>query len=141
MEHAFLTPVFGAAQPPRGVSGAIRKYSYATYSEGRAAHWLLRLIPGIAGNAAVSAVDVPTGESAARRRRRALRAIVRDGRADEVVAAYDALDPTDDHRSARIDMLETLADHDRDAAEPVGDPARSSQPDQARPNSTAPQEI
>ncbi|HKG50348.1 MAG TPA: hypothetical protein VKB14_07910 [Actinomycetales bacterium] len=43
-EHKFLTPVFGTACPPRGVSGAIRKYAY-TYSEGRAAHWLL-LIAG-----------------------------------------------------------------------------------------------
>jgi hypothetical protein len=41
IEHAFLTPVFGTAQPPRGVAGAIRKLSYARYSEGRAAHWLL----------------------------------------------------------------------------------------------------
>jgi hypothetical protein len=39
-EHKFLTPVFGTACPPTGVSGAIRKYAY-TYSEGRAAHWLL----------------------------------------------------------------------------------------------------
>jgi hypothetical protein len=43
-EHKFLTPVFGTACPPRGASGAIRKYAY-TYSEGRAAHWLL-LIAG-----------------------------------------------------------------------------------------------
>ena len=41
MEHAFLTPVFGTAQPTRGVSGAIRRLSYARYSEARAAHWLL----------------------------------------------------------------------------------------------------
>jgi hypothetical protein len=41
IEHKFLTPVFGTAQPPTGLSGAIRKFSYATYSEGRAAHWLL----------------------------------------------------------------------------------------------------
>jgi hypothetical protein len=40
VEHAFLTPVFGTSTPPRGVSGAIRKYAYK-YSEGRAAHWLL----------------------------------------------------------------------------------------------------
>jgi hypothetical protein len=40
IEHKFLTPVFGTACPPRGVSGAIRKYAYR-YSEGRAAHWLL----------------------------------------------------------------------------------------------------
>ncbi|MCW2846166.1 MAG: hypothetical protein JWR90_140 [Marmoricola sp.] len=41
IEHQFLTPVFGTAQPPRGLSGAIRKLAYARYSEGRAAHWLL----------------------------------------------------------------------------------------------------
>ncbi|GAA1551637.1 hypothetical protein [Kribbella lupini] len=43
IEHAFLTPVFGTSCPPRGVSGAIRRLSYAKYSEGRAAHWLLLL--------------------------------------------------------------------------------------------------
>jgi hypothetical protein len=41
IEHAFLTPVFGTAQPPKGLSGAIRKYAYRRFSEGRAAHWLL----------------------------------------------------------------------------------------------------
>src|ERR1700712_4603129 len=44
IEHAFLTPVFGTAQPPKGLSGAIRKFSYARYSEGRAAHWLLLVL-------------------------------------------------------------------------------------------------
>jgi hypothetical protein len=44
IEHKFLTPVFGTACPPKGVSGAIRKYSYAKYSEGRAAHWLLLIL-------------------------------------------------------------------------------------------------
>ena len=44
IEHKFLTPVFGTAQPPKGLSGAIRKFSYATYSEGRAAHWLLLML-------------------------------------------------------------------------------------------------
>jgi hypothetical protein len=41
VEHKFLTPVFGTSCPPRGVSGAIRKFAYKKYSEGRAAHWLL----------------------------------------------------------------------------------------------------
>ncbi len=41
VEHAFLTPVFGTSCPPKGLSGAIRRYAYARYSEGRAAHWLL----------------------------------------------------------------------------------------------------
>jgi hypothetical protein len=44
IEHAFLTPVFGTAQPPRGLSGAIRRFSYARYSEGRVAHWLLLVL-------------------------------------------------------------------------------------------------
>jgi hypothetical protein len=44
IEHAGLTPVFGTAQPPRGVSGVIRKLAYARYSEGRAAHWLLLIL-------------------------------------------------------------------------------------------------
>jgi hypothetical protein len=43
MEHAFLTPVFGTSCPPRGVSGALRRFSYRKFSEGRAAHWLLLL--------------------------------------------------------------------------------------------------
>ncbi|RJT97031.1 hypothetical protein D6T65_15085 [Arthrobacter frigidicola] len=43
IEHKFLTPVFGTTTPPKGLSGAIRKYSYKKYSEGRAAHWLLLL--------------------------------------------------------------------------------------------------
>jgi hypothetical protein len=44
VEHAFLTPVFGTAQPRKGLSGAIRTFSYARYSEGRAAHWLLLVL-------------------------------------------------------------------------------------------------
>jgi len=41
MEHKFLTPVFGTSCPPKGLSGAMRKYAYRRYSEGRAAHWLI----------------------------------------------------------------------------------------------------
>jgi hypothetical protein len=41
IEHAFLTPVFGTAQPLHGVSGMIRRFAYERYSEARAAHWLL----------------------------------------------------------------------------------------------------
>jgi hypothetical protein len=40
VEHRFLTPVFGTAQPLKGLSGAIRRLAYARWSEGRAAHWL-----------------------------------------------------------------------------------------------------
>lgn len=39
-EHKFLTPVFGTSCPPKGLSGAIRRYAYR-YSEGRLSHWLL----------------------------------------------------------------------------------------------------
>ena len=43
IEHGRLTPVFGTSCPPKGVSGAIRKFSYRRFSEGRAAHWMLLL--------------------------------------------------------------------------------------------------
>lgn len=42
-EHGILPPVFGTACPPRGVSGAIRKYAY-TLSEGRTSHWMLLML-------------------------------------------------------------------------------------------------
>ena len=45
IEHAFVTPVFGTAQPLHGVSGAVRRLAYARFSEGRLAHWVL-LIAG-----------------------------------------------------------------------------------------------
>jgi hypothetical protein len=44
IEHTMLPPVFGTSTPPRGLSGAIRKYAYREYSEGRAAHWLLLVL-------------------------------------------------------------------------------------------------
>src|SRR4051812_33149887 len=34
LEHARLTPVFGTACPPKGLSGLVRKRAYARYSEG-----------------------------------------------------------------------------------------------------------
>jgi hypothetical protein len=43
IEHKFLTPVFGTSAPPHGLSGVLRKFAYAKYSEGRAAHWLILL--------------------------------------------------------------------------------------------------
>lgn len=43
VEHRFLTPVFGTAQPPTGLAGALRKFAYAKFSEGRAAHWMILL--------------------------------------------------------------------------------------------------
>jgi hypothetical protein len=41
IEHKFLTPVFGTACPPKGISGRMRRLAYRKYSEGRAAHWLV----------------------------------------------------------------------------------------------------
>jgi hypothetical protein len=41
IEHEMLTPVFGTAQPPRALSGAIRQYAYRRFGEARSAHWLL----------------------------------------------------------------------------------------------------
>jgi hypothetical protein len=45
VEHAFVTPVFGTAQPLHGASGMIRRLAYRRFSEARLAHWLL-LIAG-----------------------------------------------------------------------------------------------
>jgi hypothetical protein len=42
-EHGVLPPVFGTSCPPRGISGAIRKYAY-TLSEGRTSHWMLLIL-------------------------------------------------------------------------------------------------
>jgi hypothetical protein len=55
VEHTQLPPVFGTACPPKGLSGALRKLSYARYSEGQAAHWLL-LMAGDRVDAAASAL-------------------------------------------------------------------------------------
>jgi hypothetical protein len=44
VEHERLTPVFGTAQPLHGLSGALRRYAYARYSEAQIAHWLLLVV-------------------------------------------------------------------------------------------------
>jgi hypothetical protein len=44
IEHGMLPPVFGTSAPLKGLSGAIRRFAYARYSEGRAAHWLLLIL-------------------------------------------------------------------------------------------------
>jgi hypothetical protein len=44
IEHMMLTPVFGTTCPPKGLSGMIRRFAYARFSEGRAAHWLLLML-------------------------------------------------------------------------------------------------
>lgn len=41
IEHKFVTPVFGTACPPRGVSGMMRRLAYRRFSEARAAHWMI----------------------------------------------------------------------------------------------------
>jgi hypothetical protein len=41
IEHKFLPPVYGTAQPLHGMSGRIRRLAYDRYSEGKVAHWLL----------------------------------------------------------------------------------------------------
>ncbi|MCW2608397.1 MAG: hypothetical protein JWO60_3090 [Frankiales bacterium] len=43
VEHGRLTPVFGTAQPLKGLSGVLRRASYGRYSEGQTAHFLLLL--------------------------------------------------------------------------------------------------
>ncbi|MGC5172253.1 hypothetical protein ACPW96_16540 [Micromonospora sp. DT81.3] len=44
IEHKFLTPVYGTAQPLKGVSGVIRRLAYDRFSEGQTAHWLLLIV-------------------------------------------------------------------------------------------------
>ena len=44
VEHAFVPPVFGTAQPLHGLSGVIRRLAYRRFSEGRLAHWLLLIV-------------------------------------------------------------------------------------------------
>jgi hypothetical protein len=99
VEHAMLTPVFGTAVPLKGVSGAIRRYSYARFSEARAAHWLL-LIAGDRVDAWESHLrsfaslrpDNPVTETGvlSERRRHGVASRRAAGRADRV---HQALDP------------------------------------------------
>lgn len=42
-ERPVMTPVFGSGQPPRGVSGGIRRFAFG-YSENDLRHWLLLLL-------------------------------------------------------------------------------------------------
>jgi len=43
-EHGMVPPVFGTAQPLHGLSGAIRRFAYARFSEGRLSRWLLLIL-------------------------------------------------------------------------------------------------
>jgi hypothetical protein len=70
IEHRFLTPVFGTSCPPSGLSGLMRRFAYAKYSEGRAAHWLILLaadrvnaIESIAASFVTSRPDNPITET------------------------------------------------------------------------------
>jgi hypothetical protein len=99
IEHAILPPVFGTSCPPAGLSGVLRKFAYARYSEGRAAHWLLLL-----GADRVDAIekhlksfltlhpDNPVTQTGvlSERRRHGLSSRVRQKRTDVV---HQALDP------------------------------------------------
>ena len=42
-ERPAMTPVFGSGQPPRGVSGRVRRFAFG-YSENDLRHWLLLLM-------------------------------------------------------------------------------------------------
>lgn len=44
IEHARLTPVYGTSVALKGLSGVIRRFAYARFSEGRAARWLLLIL-------------------------------------------------------------------------------------------------
>ncbi|WP_210480162.1 hypothetical protein [Naasia sp. SYSU D00948] len=44
IEHERLPPVFGTAQPLKGLSGRIRRYAYERYSEARSIHWMLLIL-------------------------------------------------------------------------------------------------
>lgn len=43
IEHEMLTPVFGTSCPPKGLSGALRRYAYRRHSEAKAMHWMILL--------------------------------------------------------------------------------------------------
>jgi hypothetical protein len=99
IEHAFLTPVFGTAQPLNGLPGAIRRFAYARYSEGRAAHWLLLILAdrvdskrSILRSFATLRPDNPVTETGvlSELRRHGLRSRLHQGRADVV---HHPLDP------------------------------------------------
>jgi len=62
IEHAFVTPVFGTAQPTRGVSGALRKYAYRRHSEGKMAHWLILMAADRVDSMGSSATSVLRGK-------------------------------------------------------------------------------
>src|SRR4051794_1377892 len=42
-EHKRITPIFGTACPPHGLSGMLRRFAFK-YSEGKKSHWLILLL-------------------------------------------------------------------------------------------------
>src|SRR4051812_48392292 len=93
VEHGMLPPVFGTAQPLSGLSGAIRRFSYARYSEGRMAHWLLlvlgdrvNVVEGVARSLVSGRPDLPGVGSGIRSEltHHGLSARLRSNRADKV---------------------------------------------------------
>jgi hypothetical protein len=99
IEHAFVTPVFGTAQPPRGLSGVIRKHAYRRYGEARAAHWLLLIAADRVdawehhlGALVTGHPDDPVTETGvlSERRRHGLSSRLETSRADR---AHQVLDP------------------------------------------------
>lgn len=44
IERPTITRVFGTSTPPKGLSGRIRRYAYANYSEANAAHWMTLIL-------------------------------------------------------------------------------------------------
>ncbi|RKS80400.1 hypothetical protein CLV35_0831 [Motilibacter peucedani] len=100
IEHAMLTPVFGTSCPPKGLSGVIRRYSYARFSEGRAAHWLLLIaadrvdsLEGVVSSIASGRPDLPFRETGLRGEVSAHGIASRrgQGRVDNVHQPLDAL--------------------------------------------------
>ncbi|WP_224769008.1 hypothetical protein [Nocardioides ochotonae] len=99
IEHAFLTPVFGTAQPLRGASGLLRRVAYRRFSEARAAHWLVLMAAdrvdvaeGFASSLLRARPDNLIAETGvpSERRRHGLASRLGRGRAD---VGHHALDP------------------------------------------------
>ena len=92
IEHAGLTPVFGTAQPLKGLSGRLRRHAYRRYSEGRAAHWLVlvaadrvNVVEGVVGSALRGRPENPLVGSGLRTelRHHGLASRLHDSRADK----------------------------------------------------------
>ncbi|HEY0876933.1 MAG TPA: hypothetical protein VGE10_00640, partial [Zeimonas sp.] len=60
-EHARLTPVFGTACPPSGLSGRLRDFAYR-FSEGRLVHWMTLTLADRVDVASGLASDLARGQ-------------------------------------------------------------------------------